>query len=401
MVRPKKKIKIKEPVRLREKQLKDGNKSLYLDIYHKGVRKYEYLKLYIVPVQTPADRINNERVRQIAEDIKAERILSLQSKGIKNWENIKRSSMPLIKWMQEECEQNTQNFKPSTIKRKMCAVMIVKEYLDMIGKPSLGLAEVDRDFCLGFIQYLRTAKNHRTKVERPLSQNSQNSYQRILCASLYHAVREGILKSNPFVTIVGKERIRQKEGERAYLTLAELKRFIDAPCFSQSLKQAFLFSCFTGLRLSDIQRLCPKYIQKSADDKTEYIRMEMKKTESDVVVPLSKEAKRWLPSVISNDTPYFTLPSKGTMFRYMREWAKAAGVDKNITFHSARHTFATSMLTLGTDIYTTSKLLGHKNVTTTQIYAKVIDSKKVESVARLDRIFENLNIGNNESNTQN
>ena len=79
MVRPKKKIKIKEPVRLREKQLKDGNKSLYLDIYHKGVRKYEYLKLYIVPVQTPADRINNERVRQIAEDIKAERILSLQS----------------------------------------------------------------------------------------------------------------------------------------------------------------------------------------------------------------------------------------------------------------------------------------------------------------------------------
>lgn len=69
-------------------------------------------------------------------------------------------------------------------------------------------------------------------------------------------------------------------------------------------------------------------------------------------------------------------------------WAKEAGIQKHVTFHTARHTFATMELTMGADLYTTSKLLGHTEVRTTQIYAKIVNSKKEEAVSLLDSAFE-------------
>ena len=72
----------------------------------------------------------------------------------------------------------------------------------------------------------------------------------------------------------------------------------------------------------------------------------------------------------------------------LKPWAKAAGIDKRFSFHTSRHTFATMMLTLGADLYTVSKLLGHANVKTTQIYAKIVDSKKVEAVNLVDSVFD-------------
>ena len=129
----------------------------------------------------------------------------------------------------------------------------------------------------------------------------------------------------------------------------------------------------------------------------------MTKTKHSVVVPLSKEAKKWLPEPKGNDIPYFTLPVPATISLVLKNWMEKAGIDKRITFHCARHSFATMMLTLGTDIYTTSKLLGHNHVATTEIYAKVIDKKKVESMTNLDKMF-NLTITEgkeNESNAEN
>lgn len=83
-----------------------------------------------------------------------------------------------------------------------------------------------------------------------------------------------------------------------------------------------------------------------------------------------------------------TLVNFGNVNENLRKWAKAAGVNKHISYHCARHTFATMMLTLGADLYTTSKLLGHSNVKTTQIYAKIVDSKKVEAVNLVDNVFD-------------
>ena len=91
----------------------------------------------------------------------------------------------------------------------------------------------------------------------------------------------------------------------------------------------------------------------------------------------------------------FELPHSTTLGRVIDRWAKEAGITKHVTFHCARHTFATLELTMGADLYTVSKLLGHTSVSTTQIYAKIVDQKKKEAVNLLNDLFTN----NNESTT--
>lgn len=392
MGRPKKQIKLKEPVRLREKQLKDGNRSLYLDIYHKGIRKYEYLKLYLVPEITPFDKAHNRETIKVAEQIKAERILQVQGHGIDQWDIIKKASMPLVKWMEDYAVHPTIKLEPSSMKIREECRKVVEEYLDSIGKPSLSLEEVDRDFCRNYINYCRTLTNRRVKKEiRPLSQNTKNRYQVTLCAALNHAVREGIIATNPFSQIPAEEKIAEREGDREFLTIQEIKKLIDTPCRRQEVKNAFLFSCYTGLRLSDIKILNASHICKSADGTLEYIDMEMTKTDQEVVVPLSAEAKKYLPEQPEYGKPFFNLPSSiVTIGRAIKKWVEAAGINKHITYHCSRHTFATTLLTLGSDLYVTSKLMGHRNIKTTEIYAKVVDSKKVQSVKLLDNMFNNI-----------
>ena len=81
--------------------------------------------------------------------------------------------------------------------------------------------------------------------------------------------------------------------------------------------------------------------------------------------------------------------NRQTINENLQSWAEAAGITtKKVTFHTSRHTFATMLLTLGADIYTISKLLGHTSVKTTQIYAKIIDQKKDDAVSLVDSIFD-------------
>ncbi len=124
MVRKKKQIKLKEPVRLREKKLKDGNRSLYLDIYSNGIRKYEYLKLYLVPELNENAKEANKQTLQIAEQVKSERILALQSRGVSDWDYIKKSSMPVVVWFEKEYE--------ALILFLVCAIVGVTQV--MVGK---------------------------------------------------------------------------------------------------------------------------------------------------------------------------------------------------------------------------------------------------------------------------
>ena len=267
MGRKKKEIKMKEPVRIREKRLNDGNVSLYLDIYYRGARRKEGLKLYLVPEVNVATRQQNENTRKLAEQIKAQRILDIQQQGLVNWEDVKKSQMTLSAWVEEYTAEEC-GLSPASMRSKRNAQARVEEYLLYIGKPDFALADVDKDFCKGFIAFLKTCTFNNGK--KTLSSTTCRIFMNRLAAALNKAIRE-------------------------VLTIEELRTLIATPCRYEIVKKAFLFSCFTGLRYSDMLTLKWSEIHKAADGKTLYIEHEQVKTKNRVTIPLSDEARKWLP----------------------------------------------------------------------------------------------------------
>ena len=252
--------------------------------------------------------------------------------------------------------------------------------------------DIDADWIEGFKDYLENAnkdaykkKNEKNAPFTPLSQNSKVSYFNKLRACINQAFEDRIIPTNP---MRGVEGFKQDETERAYLTLDEVKKLAATPCKYQFLKDAFLFSCLTGLRKSDIEKLTWGEVQKFGD----YTRIvfKQKKTKGQEYLDIAKQAEQYMGERSADDAKVF--PG----FKYtswtlleLRRWVLAAGITKDITFHAGRHTFAVIMLDLGTDIYTVSKLLGHREVATTQIYAKILDKNKQKAVSLIPDITIN------------
>ena len=388
MAKKKKEIKVKEPVRIREKVLGDGTISLYLDMYHKGNRKKEGLKLYIIPETTPAAKLQNKNTRRLAEQIKAQRILDIQKDGLVDWEKLKRSRTTLIAWLEDfvTCEAQ---LSPSGVVSKRNAKVRVEEYLTSIGKPDLRLDEVDRKFCRDFVAFLRTCKSHRGN--EPLSETTARLLMCRISAAMNKAVVEGLIPSNPFKALEAKEKPKIKNARREFLTVEELKVLINTPCRCDIVKKAFLFSCFTGLRYSDMKSLLWSEVHTAADGKTLYIEHRQIKTKKTVTIPLSEEALRWMPLQKEGVDQVFhelTVSTK-TVEDVLKAWMKDCGIDKHITYHCSRHTAATTLLTLGANLYVVSKLMGHSSIQMTEVYAKIVDQKKVETMNLVNRLFTN------------
>ena len=386
MAKKKKEIKVKEPVRIREKVLEDGTISLYLDMYHKGNRKKEGLKLYIIPETTPAAKLQNKNTRRLAEQIKAQRILDIQKDGLVDWEKLKKSRIMLVSWLEDfvTCEAQ---LSPSGVISKRNAKVRVEEYLASIGKPDLRLADVDREFCRGFVAFLRTCKSHRGK--ETISDTTARLLMYRIAAAMDKAVIEGLIPNNPFRALEAKEKPKIKNARREFLTVEELKTLISTPCRYDIVKKAFLFSCFTGLRYSDMKSLLWSEVHTAADGKTLYIEHRQVKTKKTVTIPLSDEALRWMPKQQEGvDQVFHELKiSTSTVEVILKEWMKDCKIDKHITYHCSRHTAATTLLTLGANLYVVSKLMGHSSIQMTEVYAKIVDQKKVETMNLVNNLF--------------
>lgn len=377
----KEEIKIKEPIKIRVKHLANGNKSIYLDMYMNGKRKYEFLKLYIIPEYSKSDKERNNETLKLANAIKAQRIIELQNRNY-GFKVHKASNMKLVEYMQSIAEKKSDNEVRST------ALHAVICHLKRYDPHNIQLSRVDKDYILGFLDYLKTAKQTHSKKEKLLHANTQAYYYKILRFCLNYAISEELIAANPMHKMKNEEKPHRHRSEREFLTIDELKKLAQTPFYNSLLRQAFLFSCFCGLRHSDIIALTWENIE--VDEIGNHrLHIIQRKTKEAITLPLSQEAIKQLPdrgTSKDNDRIFRGLITLGRTNEILPKWAELAGIKKHITFHTARHTHATMLLTLGVDLYTVSKLLGHTNIQTTQIYAKLVDESKKKAIDLIPNI---------------
>lgn len=378
--------KSKEPIRLRKRVMPSGLTSLYLDIYIDGKRSYEYLRLYLVPEKSRADKEKNRETIQLAEDIRAKRMVELRN-GVYGFKDAFKEETLFYPYYRAMCEaRHGIESKSNWGNWRSC----LHHMMIYDGNEKLTFADITTEWVQGFRDYLdREARawshDYRKRLDyHPLARNSKLSYFNKLRACLNHAFEERIISRNP---IIGVESFKPEEGTRMYLTIEELQTLAATECAYPAVKKAFLFSCLTGLRRSDIERLTWGDVHQQG----EFTRLifRQKKTKGQEYLDITPQAaemmgERGLP----NEKVFEDFLSPDSTNINIGLWVFKAGIHKKITFHSARHTFAVMMLDLGTDIYTVSKLLGHQNLSTTQIYAKVLDRNKQQAVMNIPSIFK-------------
>ena len=360
-------------IKIRRRELKDGKIRLLLDCYQKGERKTEFLELWIH--KTPKDSLEKEHNKStllLAENIRAKRLIEFQSNkyGFNNFD-LKNASF--IKYFEKLAQQRKNS--ESNYGNWMSALRSLKLFTN---SKDVSFSDVDEVFLNKIKDFLLNAKI--TKSNTKLSQNSAHSYYNKYKAALAQAFQEKIIPENPARRLKG---IKQVETDRQYLTFEELNSLIKTDCESLILKQAFIFSCLTGIRFSDCHNL--KWSDVSFSEKTNWtINFKQQKTGGFENLPISKQAREFLPEMITKESRVFVgLRYSAWNNHLLAMWVLRAGITKKISYHCSRHTFSVLLITYGTDIYTVSKLLGHKEIKTTQIYAKLIDQKKIDAVESL------------------
>jgi integrase len=357
-------------VTLRQRKTRSGTVTLYLDLYGNGTRRLEYLNLYLT-----GDRHADKETMRLAEAIAAKRKLDSVSAD---------HNIPAPSRLKEDFVEYCRNIgKEQRAHNTSLVWNNAVNHLIAYGGEAIPFARIDEDFIEGFKQYLL----------KDLKVNSASVYLAKIKSAIRQAVRGRILQRNPADGIS----IATEDTDRVYLTLPELRNLQQTECENQSVKDAFLFAAFSGLRYSDVKKL--SWQEVSREGKRWLLGFRQQKTGNPEWLPLSAEAAKILQAqkgaevsdrivnpVAANAV--FKLPAQQTIDKALKRWAQRAGIEKRISFHTARHTFATIGLKHGIDIYTMAKLLGHRSLESTQIYAKVVDESKRKAVDLMPRLSD-------------
>jgi integrase len=403
-------------VTLRKKLISGNQESLYLEFYPgipnpktgKPTRPRKFLNLFliseteselqhysdengkpqrrIIPVLNKAghpkirkisawDKKHNKDTWELAEKIRHRRVNEVNMPEI-------YSDLEKERLKARECEKGSfvEYFKTladKKHKKDQGNWNIVYDNLKDFTNGSLSFHELDEKFCEDFKSYLLELKAYNN--EKTISQNTACTYFVKFKAVVKQAWKDKKIPSN---IGAGVSTIKLIESQRNFLTIEDLNKLVKTNCEDPMLKKAALFSALTGLRRSDILKLT--WGETEIIDSRPVIRFRQQKTHGLETLWISDQAYTILGDPGEADDKVFKgLKIDSYHSRFLFRWLGEAGISKKISFHSFRHTFATLQLSQGTDIYTVSKLLGHKNVRTTQIYAKVVDKLKQDAADRI------------------
>lgn len=342
-----------------KRQQKSGNQYLYLLWRTDGKRHREALNLWLVPPVTSADKIRNSETMRMAEAIaiKKSKELDLADAGIEF-----HSMDPHI-LLADYITQSTKNkTNKDWVQGRLNMAANIKEY-----KPYTRVVDVNRTWFEGFVKFCYD-KGHKT--------NTVVGRCNILKAILHQAELDNIIMRRPDFSGLCPT---PEPGQRCFLSLEELRKLVATPC-EERISWPFLFSCFTGLRLNDVRNL------KWSDVENNTITLKQHKTKQIVRIPISANAARFMPQ----RTAERVFPNFPTCEAWhnekLRKWAAEAGIQKHISFHVSRHTFGTLTFNFCNDLFAVQKLMGHTKITTTQVYAKIVDEtrkKAIDSVPEL------------------
>jgi integrase len=372
-------------VTLRQKPISKGRTSLFLDYYPPITHpetgeptRREFLGMYVLDKpKNPQEKMHNSETLKIAEGIRQRK------------ENILNKPEIYTAYEQEQLRNKelgelcfVEYFSKLADKRKASNHdnwLSARNYLIAFTNGKLKFADLNEKFLNDFKDYLLTTQSIKS-AKTTLAQNSAVSYFNKVKATMKQAYKDGILQFDLNERV---EPIKRAETRRNYLTLEELNRLAKTPCNNPLLKRVALFSALTGLRFSDIKNLVWGQVQDSREG-GKVLLFTQQKTQGVEDLPISEQAYEMMGEPGKKTDKIFPgLNYSGYENKHLYQWIGASGITKDITFHCFRHTYATLQISMGTDIYTVSKLLGHRDLKTTQIYAKIVDKLKQDATHKI------------------
>lgn len=371
--------------------LQDGRDSLYLEFYYgfemveskngklykKINRKTQRLNLFLwQSPRTPLERNENNETLRLAKKIRFEEGQKLLEQG-EGYRLKKESNINFLDWMWSYYEAYSKGDKRH-IKRAhdvfidfLKATPEYKKYAKRL-KPE----QIGKDMIIAFTEYLQ----HRFKGEGPHTLYAR--FKKIIA----NAVEKDVLRKNPChgVSIT----IDNGSLKKDVLSMEEIQQLANCHYQGESIniRRAFLFCLVSGLRFCDVKDL--KY--SNVDYSNRLLKFEQAKTKghssaSSVVIPLNDTVLSLIEEG-NRDDLIFPLPSHTMCLKALRHWCKRAGIEKHITWHCARHSFAVNILNNGANIKTVASLLGHSGLKHTEKYTRAVDSLKQEAINSLSSL---------------
>ena len=338
---------------LRKRKNADGTTSLRLDIFHNGRRTIETLKgLQLSKGTSIADREKNKENLQQAKKNATARALQLSANDYNIVSDAGKKTLVTV-WMQSFVDSYTKKDK-----RNMQGVLNrFKDFLTDQRLTSLTFGNLTALTIEDFIDYLES---------KSTGEGAASYYNRFK-KMIKQAYRKKLMKDNVLDFV--ERRVKGKAKKKEVLTIAELKILAATPTESSEVRRAFLFSCVTGLRWIDVKGLT----WQSINLKSNQMNIIQSKTGEAVATPLNESAIKLLGKAGKPNENVFLLPTANGANKTIKAWVKRAKIEKQITWHNARHSFGTNLIFKGVDVLTASQLLGHTSMKHTQRY---VDASK-------------------------